>query len=906
MTLLSDEWVISLLARLADWSLRWGAAIAILAAWLVLRPPRSAATRYLICLAALLAGLLLPLTPRWGDVAVSWPFWAAPAGSRETTGAIALAPRAADPGPIQLAPTVPSLATPLQNAAPRGLVPSAALPSGVWRLLALAAAGAWAAVVVALLVRLAAGWLMLARLTREALGMRSEGDRLLGECRAALKLSRAVQVAEHPAVASPVVVGGLRPVVLVPTDWGDWPESHRRACLLHELAHLARYDDWAKFAEEFVRSAFFFHPLVRWLLARLDREREILCDEATVALGCDPVVYARLLFDLVRRPVRLYSVMPSIQTGWLPFLDRRTVAVRIKRLLEADMPRTLSRPSVYRLSLVGSLTLAATLGIGGLRLRAVEQQPDKGSQPAITPVRAESATQPARTIRGVILDAEGKPVGDAIVVAGFPDLAQPNHQVFKTDQNGRFTWSILEGPISVYFIAHREGLAPGIWMTWLTAEQSGERVERKLRKSESFSAVLVDGSGRPMAGARVRIEMFGYAGMSPRDASGRTTTFTAVEYVRRQVIDGSPLAALFETTTDRNGAFEIGAPGPDTWLKLSVSAPGGSLMRVKAAKVAQGLVATQMTDAGFVTAPAGETARLVAVPTARVAGRVVTKLPGVRVSGLMASYQESHAPGAYRPTSNFGATVWTDADGRFAFDGLSAGTINVVGGGDGENKDWTYRAAKDVNLVPGATSEVTLELIRGVDVEGTVVAQGTGAPLAGAQVGVHGPCRPRTSAMIMTVTTDARGRYRFRLPSGESYFYISGPPSGYTRLSGEGSSRTVTIPDGATSHTVPPIELAAAVTVRGHVLDASGAPIAGATVVGICEGGVCRPFGGGETVTDHRGEFRLPPGLYNTVAIGKPARLLVRLPVGAEHEVAAVPTEGGSVTIKLPGASVAH
>ncbi len=329
------------------------------------------------------------------------------------------------------------------------------------------------------------------------------------------------------------------------------------------------------------------------------------------------------------------------------------------------------------------------------------------------------------------------------------------------------------------------------------------------------------------------------------------------------------------------------------------------MMQVKAAKVAQGLVATQMTDSGFVTAPAGETARLIAIPTARVSGRVVTKLPGVSVSGLMADYQESHAPGAYRPTSNFGATVMTDADGRFAFDGLSAGTINVIVTGDGENKDWTYRAAKDVNLVPGATSEVTLELIRGVDVEGTVVAQGTGAPLAGAQVGVQGPYRPRTSAMIRTVTTDAHGRYRFRLPAGETYFYVSGLPGGYTRLSGEGSSRTVTIPDGAASLEVPPIELAAAVTVRGRVLDASGAPIAGATVVGICEGGVCRPFGG-ETVTDHRGEFRLPPGLYNTVAIGKTARLLVRLPSGAEHEVAAVPAEGGAVTIKLSGASVAH
>jgi protocatechuate 3,4-dioxygenase beta subunit len=68
---------------------------------------------------------------------------------------------------------------------------------------------------------------------------------------------------------------------------------------------------------------------------------------------------------------------------------------------------------------------------------------------------------------------------------------------------------------------------------------------------------------------------------------------------------------------------------------------------------------------------------------------------------------------------------------------------------------------------------------------------------------------------------------------------------------------------------------------------------------------VCQPFEGSETVTDTRGEFRLPPGLNNTVAVGKAARLLVRLRGGPEHEAAAVPTEDGAVTLKLPVAGQA-
>ncbi len=110
----------------------------------------------------------------------------------------------------------------------------------------------------------------------------------------------------------------------------------------------------------------------------------------------------------------------------------------------------------------------------------------------------------------------------------------------------------------------------------------------------------------------------------------------------------------------------------------------------------------------------------------------------------------------------------------------------------------------------------------------------------------------------------------------------------------------MTIPDGVPTYEVPPLDLVPAVTVRGRVVDSTGSPIAGATVVGTCEGGVCRPIPGTETATDALGEFRLPPSLYNTVPVGQAARLLIRLRNGAEHEAAAVPAADGSVTVKLP------
>jgi hypothetical protein len=81
---------------------------------------------------------------------------------------------------------------------------------------------------------------------------------------------------------------------------------------------------------------------VRWLTTRLDRERELFCDKIVVARGADPVAYARLLFQLSRRPGRLLSVTTTVSPGCVPFLDCGTVAIRIERLLEVDMTRAWS------------------------------------------------------------------------------------------------------------------------------------------------------------------------------------------------------------------------------------------------------------------------------------------------------------------------------------------------------------------------------------------------------------------------------------------------------------------------------------------------------------------------------------------------------------------------------------
>ncbi len=142
-------------------------------------------------------------------------------------------------------------------------------------------------------------------------------------------------------------------------------------------------------------------------------------------------------------------------------------------------------------------------------------------------------------------------------------------------------------------------------------------------------------------------------------------------------------------------------------------------------------------------------------------------------------------------------------------DGLGEGTGNIFLRDHPGAGPWTYRAVKDAELRPGETTGVEIELIEGVLVEGKVIDLDTDRPLKGAHLGLYGPIRPRSGAAIIGDETDDEGRYRFRLPPGECYIYVMGPPPGYDRLPGGASSQTVDIPAGPRNVplAVPPIPL---------------------------------------------------------------------------------------------------
>jgi hypothetical protein len=799
---------------------------------------------------------------------------------------------------------------------PRGSMSAPPRPSFGWRRAsAIVVASVWAATASVLLARLLGGQFLLRRMRRGASTVGSASHRILAACRAELRLSRTVSLSVHPSIASPIALGGLRPIVLVPPDWEDWPEADRRACLLHELTHLARRDDWAKLAQELARIPLFFHPLVGWLVARLDRERELLCDEVVVALGADPLAYARLLLGLARRPGRLLPAAAGLRPGWLPFLDRRTVTARIERLLEADMPRTLTPPSALRRFAMGVLALAVALGVGGLTLRGnelmTEEKPPQrppASEPVATPPRA-------RTLSGVVRDADAHPLAGVTVVGGVDTLGRrpvvdtvgSRAEALTTDLDGRFTFQVPDGEHVIFSVsAHKDGFTGGGRGTSLGLVKDAEAFDLTLVKPEPFTATLLDPQGRAVAGATVRIESSVSVPMVPipRDIEPTWASLARSPgaYVPWTLIAGTPLERMFQTKSDAQGRFEFGVLPPRAWVKLRVTVPGRGEMRIAPQDGVPG--PKLLVEHGYVSSPTEAPASLTLMPTAKVAGRVTTRLPGVSVAGIDVGLQ-----GMRGSALSDSAEARTDAEGRFEIDGLKEGGANVFPTQRRPDPPWTYRAVEDAPLRPGETTEVAIELIEGVQVAGRVVSIGTVAPIADAPVALYGPSRPQSGAAVLSTKTDRDGIYRFRLPPGETLFYLHGPVPGYTRLPHPESTRAIAIPEGVARFTVPPIEMQPTTRVGGRLVDGRGEPVVGARILGMGDhDAVAMAVDPGPdarpdpplAVTEAQGRFRLADRSETVAPPNQATSFQVELRDGRRFKVAAVPSASGEVVLKIP------
>jgi uncharacterized protein (TIGR03435 family) len=100
--------------------------------------------------------------------------------------------------------------------------------------------------------------------------------------------------------------------------------------LLHETAHLERWDDWNSLLAWLLGAALALHPIAAWILRRIEIERERACDEWVAARAQSVRPYARSLARLYE--LRLSNQQPALLASGI-FSNRSRLGERIEALL---------------------------------------------------------------------------------------------------------------------------------------------------------------------------------------------------------------------------------------------------------------------------------------------------------------------------------------------------------------------------------------------------------------------------------------------------------------------------------------------------------------------------------------------------------------------------------------------
>lgn len=160
-----------------------------------------------------------------------------------------------------------------------------------------------------------------------------------------------VQLHLSKQVMVPMVIGHLKPVVLVPISFfTNLPPADIEAILIHELAHIKRCDYLVNLLQRLIETIFFFNLPLLWLSAQIRTEREHCCDDIAIAHSENIHGYVNALVSIQQLQLQ-YKYAPAFSGSKTPLLDR------IKRLIYQNN-KTLS--TMEKITLTAGI-LATTL-----------------------------------------------------------------------------------------------------------------------------------------------------------------------------------------------------------------------------------------------------------------------------------------------------------------------------------------------------------------------------------------------------------------------------------------------------------------------------------------------------------------------------------------------------------------
>lgn len=171
---------------------------------------------------------------------------------------------------------------------------------------------------------------------------------------------RVVTLCTSERVQVPTAIGLIEPAVVIP-QWAieELSVDELNQILLHELAHLRRWDDWTNLAQKIVKALFFFHPAVWWIETRVSLEREMACDDAVLAETARPRAYAECLTHLAQKAL----VRRSLALAQAALGRVRHTSMRVAQILDVNRPRLTKTKQMWKPAVPVMAGLAIVCGL---------------------------------------------------------------------------------------------------------------------------------------------------------------------------------------------------------------------------------------------------------------------------------------------------------------------------------------------------------------------------------------------------------------------------------------------------------------------------------------------------------------------------------------------------------------
>ncbi|HCL06283.1 MAG TPA: hypothetical protein DHW64_10095 [Chitinophagaceae bacterium] len=197
-----------------------------------------------------------------------------------------------------------------------------------------------------------------------------------------LGIKREISIYLSEKIGSPLTIGFIKPLILVPVaSINHLTVAQLEAVILHEIAHIKRYDYLINILLSVTEISLFFNPFTQLLSRQIKKERENSCDDWVLQFQYSAETYAEALLRIAKLQAAPAFAMAAKGS------NENELLTRVKRMIGAQ-----EQGFNYRKQLLAFLLVTGILSsVAWLSPDHQQQQKDKVAVSALKDKQSQTA-----------------------------------------------------------------------------------------------------------------------------------------------------------------------------------------------------------------------------------------------------------------------------------------------------------------------------------------------------------------------------------------------------------------------------------------------------------------------------------------------------------------------------------